>query len=207
MAISLKLTSEYGSRRIINYAFNYARTHNRRKVTVVHKANIMKYTDGLFLWVAKEIAKEYPEIEFNDVIVDAMTMHLVQYPEDYDVLVLPNLYGDILSDLSAALVGGLGMAPGGNIGDEYAVFEATHGSAPQIAGKNIANPLAMILSGLMMLRHLNELEVANRLENAISELIEEGKEVTLDMKHDRHDSTALGTQEVADALIRKLQRG
>ncbi|NWJ48219.1 MAG: isocitrate/isopropylmalate dehydrogenase family protein [Chloroflexi bacterium] len=205
MALSIKTASAYGTRRIVKYAFDYARDNNRRKVTVVHKANIMKFTDGLFLDTAREIAKEYPDIEFSEVIVDAITMHLVQYPEDYDVLVLPNLYGDILSDLGAGLIGGPGMAPGGNIGDEFAVFEATHGSAPQIAGQNIANPLAMILSGLMMLRHLREFDAAKRLEKAIAAVIEEGNKVTIDMKHDRNAHDAVGTQEAADAIIGKLQ--
>jgi isocitrate dehydrogenase (NAD+) len=205
VGISLKTISEFGSRRIVTAAFEYARANKRSKVTAVHKANIMKFSDGLFLDVAWQVSKEYPDIQFNDVIVDNMCMQLVQYPEDYDVLVLPNLYGDIISDIGAGLIGGLGMAPGANIGDGVAVFEPTHGSAPQIAGKNIANPLGMILSGLMMLRYLKEFEAAERLEKAISLVIEEGKTVTIDMKLDRNDPTAVGTQEEADEIIRVMQ--
>jgi isocitrate dehydrogenase (NAD+) len=205
VGISIKPISEFGSRRIVAAAFEYARANNRHKVSAVHKANIMKFTDGLFLRIAREVAQNYPDIQFQDVIVDNMCMQLVQYPEDYDVLVLPNLYGDIISDLCAGLIGGLGMAPGANIGDEYAVFEATHGSAPDIAGQNKANPLGMILSGVMMLRHLKEFEAAKRLETAIEAVIEEGKEVTADMKADRKDLTAVGTRQAADAIIRKLQ--
>ncbi|HEX2914443.1 MAG TPA: isocitrate/isopropylmalate dehydrogenase family protein [Chloroflexia bacterium] len=205
VGISIKPISEYGSRRIVKAAFEYARANGRHKVSAIHKANIMKHTDGLFLDVAREVARQYPDIAFQDVIVDNMCMQLVQYPEDYDVLVLPNLYGDILSDLAAGLIGGLGMAPGANIGDEYAVFEATHGSAPDIAGQNKANPLGMILSGVMMLRYLKEFEAANRLEDAIARVIEEGKNVTADMKPDRRDPTAVGTTQVADAIIQKMQ--
>jgi isocitrate dehydrogenase (NAD+) len=205
VGISIKPISEFGSRRIVAAAFEYARANNRHKVTAVHKANIMKFTDGLFLRIAREVAQDYPDIQFQDVIVDNMCMQLVQYPEDYDVLVLPNLYGDIISDLCAGLIGGLGMAPGANIGDEYAVFEATHGSAPDIAGQNKANPLGMILSGVMLLRHLKEFAAAERLETAIEAVIEEGKEVTADMKADRKDLSAVGTRQAADAIIRKLQ--
>ena len=165
----------------------------------------MKFSDGLYLEIAQDVAKGYPDIEFNDVIVDNMCMQLVQKPEDYDVLVLPNLYGDIISDLGAGLVGGLGMAPGGNIGDGIAVFEPTHGSAPKYAGQNKVNPLGMILSGMMMLRYLNEFDAADRLEKAIQDLIIEGKDVTYDMKLDRNDPTSVGTAEEADAIIRKLQ--
>lgn len=203
--ISIKPISETGTRRIVKFAFDYARANKRRKVTAVHKANIMKFSDGLYLEVATDVAKSYPDIEFNDVIVDNMCMQLVQKPEDYDVLVLPNLYGDILSDLGAGLVGGLGMAPGGNIGDGIAVFEPTHGSAPKYAGLNKVNPLGMILSGVMMLRYLNEFDAANRLEKAIEAIIEEGKDVTYDMKQDRNDPTAVGTKEVGDAIVRRLQ--
>ncbi len=203
--ISIKPISETGTRRIVKFAFDYARENKRRKVTAVHKANIMKFSDGLYLEVAQDVAKGYPDIEFNDVIVDNMCMQLVQKPEDYDVLVLPNLYGDILSDLGAGLIGGLGMAPGGNIGDNIAVFEPTHGSAPKYAGQNKINPLGMILSGVMMLRYLKEFEAADRLDKAIAELIEEGTDVTYDMKPDRNDPTAVGTKEEADAIIRKLQ--
>ncbi len=204
--LSIKPISITASKRIVNYAFEYARTHGRRKVTAVHKANIMKFTDGLFLQVAQEIAREHPDIEFNDRIVDNMSMQLVQYPEEYDVLVLPNLYGDVLSDLAAGLVGGLGLAPGANLGDEIALFEATHGSAPKYAGMNRINPMAMMLSGVMMLRHLNETYAANMLEGAIAETIREGRYVTYDMKADRNDPTAVGTSEVADAIVAKVEK-
>ncbi len=176
--ISIKPISVTGTKRIVNYAFDYAKRYGRRKVTAVHKANIMKFTDGLFLQVAREVAQEHPEIEFEDRIVDNLSMQLVGRPEEYDVLVLPNLYGDILSDLCAGLVGGLGVAPGANIGDEAAVFEATHGSAPKYRGQNKVNPMAMMLSGVLMLRHLEEVEAANRLEAAIAAVIEEGRSVT-----------------------------
>lgn len=202
--ISIKPISVTATQRIVRFALQYARDNKRKKVTAVHKANIMKYTDGLFLKIARETAEEFPDIEFEDRIVDNMCMQLVQKPELYDVLVLPNLYGDIVSDLAAGLVGGLGMAPGGNIGDEIALFEPTHGSAPKYKGLNKVNPLAMILSGVMMLRYLKEYEAADRLDNAIAELIREGKDVTYDMKADRDDPTAVGTSEVADALIKKL---
>jgi isocitrate dehydrogenase (NAD+) len=207
--ISIKPISVYGTRRIVSAAFDYAIKHGRRKVTAVHKANIMKFSDGLFLQTAREVAEEYSDsgIEFEDRIVDNMCMQLVQKPELYDVLVLPNLYGDILSDLGAGLVGGLGVAPGGNIGDEAAVFEPTHGSAPKYTGQNRVNPMAMMLSGVLLLAHLEEMEAAGRLERALAEVIEEGKDVTYDMKADRDDPSAVGTSEVADAIIRKLQRG
>jgi len=175
-------------------------------VTAVHKANIMKETDGLFLRVAREVAEEYRgKIEFEDRIVDNMCMQLVQKPELYDVLVLPNLYGDILSDLCSGLVGGLGIAPGANIGNDMALFEAIHGSAPKYAGLNKVNPAAMILSGVLMLRHLNEMDAADRLEKAVSEVIKEGKSVTYDLKPDRNDPSAVGTSQMADAIIKKLK--
>lgn len=204
-AISIKPISISGSRRIIKFAFEYARTYKRKKVSAVAKANIMKYTDGLFFRVGQEVAKEYPDIEYQEVLVDNMCMQLVQKPELYDVLVLPNLYGDILSDLCAGLVGGLGVAPGANIGDEIALFEPTHGSAPKYKGLNKVNPTALILSGMMMLRHLKEQEAADRLEKAVAAVIAEGKYVTYDMKPDRNDPTAVGTSEMADAIIRKLK--
>jgi isocitrate dehydrogenase (NAD+) len=203
--ISIKPISVEGTRRVVKYAFDYAVENGRSKVTAVHKANIMKHTDGLWLAVATEVAKDYPGIEFEERIVDNMCMQLVQKPELYDVIVLPNLYGDILSDLGAGLVGGLGVAPGANIGADSALFEPTHGSAPKYAGQNKVNPLAMMLSGVMMLRHLKETDAADRMENAIAELIREGKSVTYDMKDDRNDPTAVGTSGVADALIEKLQ--
>jgi len=202
--ISIKPISVEGTRRIVQYAFDYAREYGRKKVTAVHKANIMKYTDGLFLSVATEVAEQNSDIEFEERIVDNMCMQLVQKPELYDVLVLPNLYGDILSDLGAGLVGGLGVAPGANIGTHAALFEPTHGSAPKYAGQNKVNPMAMMLSGVMMLRYLKEAEAADRLENAIAEVIVEGKDVTYDMKPDRNDPTAVGTSGVADALVKKL---
>jgi isocitrate dehydrogenase (NAD+) len=203
--ISIKPISITATQRIVRFAFQYARDNNRRKVTAIHKANIMKFTDGLFLETARKTAEEYPDIEFEDRIVDNICMQLVQKPELYDVLVLPNLYGDIVSDLAAGLVGGLGMAPGGNIGDGIALFEPTHGSAPKYKGLNKVNPLAMILSGVMMLRYLKEYDAADHLDCAIAELIREGKDVTYDMKTDRDDPTAVGTSDVADALIEKLK--
>jgi isocitrate dehydrogenase (NAD+) len=202
--ISIKPISISGSERIVRCAFEYARDNGRRKVTAVHKANIMKHTDGLFLATARKVAQEFPHVAFEDRIVDNMCMQLVQKPELYDVLVLPNLYGDILSDLAAGLVGGLGMAPGANLGDGGAVFEATHGSAPKYKGQNKVNPAALILSGAMMLRHLKEIDAANRLEKAVAAVIAEGKDVTYDMKPDRDDPTAVGTREMAAAICRKL---
>lgn len=202
--ISIKPITVEGTERIVKYAFDYARQNGRKKVTAVHKANIMKHSDGLFLEVAREVAKGYSDIEFDDKIVDNMCMQLVQWPEDYDVLVLPNLYGDIVSDLCAGLIGGLGMAPGGNIGKDTAVFEATHGSAPKYKGMNKVNPCALILSGVMMLRHLNEMDAAQRLESAVAKVIAEGKDVTYDMKQDRNDKTAVGTQEMAEAIIKTM---
>jgi isocitrate dehydrogenase (NAD+) len=203
--ISIKPISVTGSRRIVGYAFDYAKRYGRKKVTAVHKANIMKFTDGLFLQVAREVAEEHPGIEFEDRIVDNLSMQLVGRPEEYDVLVLPNLYGDIVSDLCAGLVGGLGVAPGANIGDSVAVFEATHGSAPKYKGQNKVNPMAMMLSGVLMLRHLGEVDAADRLEAAIAAVIAEGKDVTYDMKPTRDDPTAVGTSQVADAVIARLQ--
>jgi len=204
--ISIKPISVKGTERIVRFAFEYARKNSRKKVTSVHKANIMKFTDGLWLEVSREVAKQYPDIEFEDRIVDNMCMQLIQKPELYDVIVLPNLYGDILSDLCAGLVGGLGVAPGANIGEKGAVFEATHGSAPKYKGQNKVNPTAMILSGVLMLRHLGKIEQANVLEKAIADVIAEGKSVTYDMKQDRDDPTAVGTSQMADAIIKKLYK-
>ena len=204
-AISIKPISITGSRRIVKFAFDYAVKNNRKKVSAVHKANIMKYTDGLFLRVAREVAKEYEgQIEFEDVIVDNMCMQLVQRPDWYDVLVLPNLYGDIISDLCAGLVGGLGIAPGANIGEEAALFEPVHGSAPKHAGKNKVNPTATILSAVMMLRYLNKNREADRLEQAVRDVIREGQSVTYDLKPQRDDPSAVGTQEMAAAICQKL---
>ncbi|HZO73567.1 MAG TPA: isocitrate/isopropylmalate dehydrogenase family protein [Ktedonobacteraceae bacterium] len=204
-ALSIKYISVAASRRIVKFAFEYARANNRRKVTAVHKANIMRLSDGLFLATAHEVAKEYPDIQYEDRIVDNMCMQLVQKPELYDVLVLPNLYGDIISDLSAGLIGGLGVAPGANIGSLYAVFEPVHGSAPKYAGQNKVNPMAMMFSGVMMLRHLCEREAAARLEKALTQVIAEGKNVTYDLKMRPDDPTAVGTSQVADAVIEKMQ--
>jgi isocitrate dehydrogenase (NAD+) len=203
--ISIKPISVWGTERITRFAFGYARRNHRTKVTAVHKANIMKFSDGLFLETARRVATEYPDVPFEDRIVDNITMQLVQRPEEYDVLVLPNLYGDIVSDLCAGLVGGLGVAPGANIGDEAAVFEATHGSAPKYKGMNKVNPMAMMLSGVLMLRHLGEDRAADRLESAIAAVIEDGIYVTYDMKATRDDPTAVGTSQVADGVIEKLE--
>jgi len=203
--ISIKPISVEGTRRIVRFAFEYARKHNRKKVTSVHKANIMKFSDGLWLEVSREVAKEFPDIEFEDRIVDNMCMQLVQKPELYDVLVLPNLYGDILSDLCAGLVGGLGVAPGANIGENGAVFEATHGSAPKYKGQNKVNPTALILSGKLMLDYLGFTKEAEILERAVADVIAEGKNVTYDLKPDRNDPSAVGTSQMADAIIEKIE--
>ena len=202
--ISIKAISETGSRRIVRFAFEYARQHRRKKVTAVHKANIMKFSDGLFLAVARQVAGEYPDIEFEDMIMDNMSMQLVQKPHQFDVIVAPNLYGDVLSDLCAGLIGGLGLAPGANLGDDIAVFESTPGSAPEFAGLNRVNPMAMMLSGVMMLRHLGEGEKAERLEGAIAAVIAEGKNVTFDLRPATPEM-AVGTSQVADAVIEKLR--
>jgi isocitrate dehydrogenase (NAD+) len=203
--ISVKPISREGSERIIRFAFEYARTHDRKRVSCITKANIMKFTDGLFLDVFRDVAKDFPDIEPWETLVDALCMGLVQRPEEYDVLVLPNLYGDIVSDLTAGLVGGLGVAPGGNIGPDSAVFEATHGSAPKYKGQNKVNPTAMILSGKLMLEHLGEPDAALRVERAVADVIRDGERVTYDMKPSRDDPTAVGTSEYADAIIEKLQ--
>jgi isocitrate dehydrogenase (NAD+) len=203
--ISIKPISVKATERIVRFAFDYARKNSRKKVTSVHKANIMKFTDGLWLEVSREVAKRYPDIEFEDRIVDNMCMQLVQKPELYDVLVLPNLYGDIVSDLCAGLVGGLGVAPGANIGEKTAIFEATHGSAPKYKGQNKVNPTALILSGVLMLRHLGKTKEADKLENAVAAVIAEGKNVTYDMKENRDDPTAVGTSQMADAIIKKIK--
>ena len=196
-AESIKLITRKGSERIVRYAFDYAVKNGRKKVTAVHKANIMKCTDGLFLDVARAVAAEYPQIEFEDKIVDATCMQLVQKPEAFDVMVLPNLYGDIVSDLCAGLVGGLGLAPSANIGKDCAIFEAVHGSAPKHAGLNDANPTALILSAVMLLRHIGETEAAERIESAVLALIAEGT-TTRDL------GGSLGTDEFADAVITKM---
>jgi len=203
--ISIKPMSEFGAERIIRYAFEYARDNGRKRVHCVTKSNIMKYTDGLFLAVFREVANDYADIEAWENLVDATCMGLVQRPEEWDVLVLPNLYGDILSDLTAGMVGGLGVAPGANIGTGAAVFEATHGSAPKYKGQDKVNPTAMILSGMLMLRHLGEDRAAEALESAVATVIQEGRTVTYDMKPSRDDPTAVGTSEYADAIIAKLE--
>jgi isocitrate dehydrogenase (NAD+) len=202
--ISVKPISAEASERIIRFAFEYARANGRGEVAGVTKANIMKFTDGLFLSVFRDVAKEYPEIASREVLVDALCMGLVQRPEEFDVLVLPNLYGDIVSDITAGLVGGLGVAPGANIGEHAAVFEATHGSAPRYKGLNKVNPTAMILSGKLMLEHLGERKAAQHLERAVAAVIAKGERVTYDFKPTRDDPTAVGTAEYADAIIEKL---
>jgi len=202
--LSIKPISPEGTERIVRWAFEYAQAHGRRVVSCITKANIMKFTDGLFLAVFREVASDFPQIEARETLVDALCMGLVQRPEEFDVLVTPNLYGDIVSDLTAGLVGGLGVAPGANIGTEAAVFEATHGSAPKYTGQNKVNPTAMILSGKLMLEHLGEREAATRLEAAVAAVIVEGRSVTYDMKPTRDDPTAVGTSEYADAIIAQL---
>lgn len=231
-AISIKPISITGTRQIVKFAFDYAIANNRKIVTSVAKANIMKFTDGLFYQVSRQVAKAYgaqfedskladvepdpviaaevagkgSHLVYQERLVDNMCMQLVQKPELYDVIAMPNLYGDILSDLCAGLVGGLGVAPGANIGDGVALFEPTHGSAPKYKGQNKVNPTALILSGMLMLRHIGEKDAAGRLENAVAKVIAEGRDVTYDMKADRNDPTAVGTQEMADAIARELER-
>ncbi|WP_027717827.1 isocitrate/isopropylmalate dehydrogenase family protein [Desulfovirgula thermocuniculi] len=200
-AESIKIITREASERIVRFAFELARSKGRKKVTAVHKANIMKLTDGLFLECARRVAAAYPEIAYEEMIVDAMCMKLVQAPENYDVLVMPNLYGDIISDLCAGLVGGLGVAPGANIGDEVAVFEPVHGSAPKHAGKNRINPLAMILSGVMMLQHIGEEEAAGRIYRAVLAVLEEGRHLTYDLGGNAT------TGEMAEAIVAKMEAG
>ena len=202
--ISIKPISVFGSERIVEAAFRYAEENGRRKVTAAHKANIMKFSDGLFLEVARGVAERHPEIEFEDRIIDNLCNQLVSRPEEYDVVVLPNLYGDIVSDLGAGLIGGLGLAPGANIGTEGAIFEATHGSAPKYKGQWKMNPTALILSGVLMLEYLGETDAAKRLETAVAQVIKEGKSVTYDMKPHRDDPTAVGTKEMAQAIIKAM---
>src|ERR671924_89122 len=202
--ISIKPISEFGSERIVESAFDYAEAYGRKKVTAAHKANIMKHSDGLFLEVARQVAERHSDIEFEDRIIDNLCNQLVSRPEEYDVIVLPNLYGDIVSDLGAGMVGGLGLAPGGNIGTEAAMFEATHGSAPKYKGQNKVTPTALMLSGVLMLRHLGEREAGDRLERAIAAVIEKGEKVTYDLKPTRDDPTAVGTSQFADAVIEEM---
>ena len=202
--ISIRPISVFGTERIVEYAFDYTKRTGRSKVTAVHKANIMKFSDGLFLEVARQVASRHPEIEFEDRIVDNLCNQLVSRPEEYDVLVLPNLFGDIVSDLGAGMVGGLGFAGGANIGTHAAVFEATHGSAPKYKGLNKVNPTALMLSGVYMLEHLGEADAAARMERAIAEVIRKGEKVTYDLKPHRDDPTAVGTSQFADAVIEEL---
>jgi isocitrate dehydrogenase (NAD+) len=202
--ISIKPISVFGSERIVRAAFDYARENGRRKVTAAHKANIMKHSDGLYLDVARRVAEDYSDIEFEDRIIDNLCNQLVSRPEEYDVIVLPNLYGDIVSDLGAGMIGGLGLAPGGNIGTEAAMFEATHGSAPKYKGQNKVNPTALMLSGVLMLRHIGERDAAERLEAAIASVIRKGEKVTYDLKPTRDDPSAVGTSQFADAVIEEM---
>jgi isocitrate dehydrogenase (NAD+) len=205
--ISIKPISRSASLRIVKFAFEYALANKRRKVTCITKSNIMKFTDGLFLKTAREVAKGYEgKVVFEEALVDNMAMQLVQKPHNFDILVLPNLYGDILSDLCAGLIGGLGIAPGANIGESSAVFEAVHGSAPKYKGMNKVNPTAMIASGILMLRHLKESAAADKLEAALKKVISEGKSVTYDLKPSREDPAAVGTKEMADAIIAEIKR-
>ena len=205
--ISIKPISVFGSDRIVEAAFDYAKRNGRKRVTAAHKANIMKFSDGLFLDTARQVAERHPEVEFEDRIIDNLCNQLVSRPEEYDVIVLPNLYGDIVSDLGAGLVGGLGLAPGANIGTHAAMFEATHGSAPKYKGQNKVNPTALMLSGVLMLRHLDEADAADRMEGAIADVIRTGERVTYDLKPSRDDPTAVGTSEFADAVIETMGTG
>lgn len=199
-AETIGVVTRSGCERIVRAAFEYARKHKRKKITIVHKANIMKFTGGLFLDVARKVASEFPDIECNDRIIDNMSMQLVINPNQFDVIVTTNLFGDILSDLCSGLVGGLGLAPGANIGYDAAIFEAVHGSAPDIAGKNIANPCAMALAGAMMLDHLGELKAAERIQAAIAQVVKEGTHVTRDLNSEKY----IGTTEMTDAIIGKI---
>lgn len=201
IAESLAVVTRKGSERIVEYAFQYAKKNGRKKVTACHKANILKYTSGLFLEVAREVATRYPEIEFDDKIVDASCMHLVMDPTQFDVIVTTNMFGDILSDLTAGLVGGLGLIPGANIGSDAALFEAVHGSAPDIAMKNIANPTAVIMAGVMMLHHLNESEAAIKIQTAVEKVINDGINVTPDL----NPTSNVGTFAMGDAIIAAMQ--
>jgi isocitrate dehydrogenase (NAD+) len=203
--ISIKPISAFGSERIVEAAFNYAKLNGRRKVTAAHKANIMKFSDGLFLEVAREVAERHSDIEFEDRIIDNLCNQIISRPEEYDVVVCPNLYGDIVSDLGAGMIGGLGLAPGANIGSTGAIFEATHGSAPKYTGQNKVNPTALLLSGALMLRHLEEFEAADRVERAVAEVIRKGDKVTYDLKPTRDDPSAVGTSEFADAVIEEMR--
>jgi isocitrate dehydrogenase (NAD+) len=199
---SFKMISKTGTRRIVDFAFKYAQANQREKVTAAHKANIMRSSDGLFLEVARGVARKYPDIQFDDVIIDTLCMRLVRDPQQFDIIVLPNLYGDFISELCAGIIGGLGMSPGANLNQEIAIFEPTHGSAPKYAGQNKVNPMAMILSGVMMLRHLGETTAADRIEKAIAQVIAEGQKLTYDLRPS--SNPPVGTMEVAEAIIEKL---
>lgn len=199
-AESMALITRHGSERIARFAFEYARQAKRKKVTIVHKANILKYSQGLFLNSCRDVAKQYPDVECDDKIIDNTAMQLVMDPWKFDIIVTTNMFGDILSDLTAGLVGGLGLAPGANIGYDVAIFEAVHGSAPDIAGKNVANPSALILASAMMLRHIGEADAAVRIERVVAEVIKEGKKVTRDL----NSQSGVTTTEMADAIIEKL---
>jgi isocitrate dehydrogenase (NAD+) len=203
-AESIRIITRQASERVVRFAFEHAQANGRSLVTAVHKANILKATDGLFLQVAREVAEAYPGIAFNDRIIDNMAMQLVQRPHEYEVLVCPNLFGDVLSDLCSGLVGGLGVAPGANYGQDLAVFEPVHGSAPKYAGQNKANPTATILSGTLLLRHLGEADAAERVEGAVRAVIAAGEKVTYDLKRDRGDATAVGTREMAEAIVEAM---
>jgi isocitrate dehydrogenase (NAD+) len=205
-SIGLKPISVRKCERICRFAFEYARNKKRKSITAVHKANIMKFTDGLFGKIAQGVAYEYPEISFSEILVDSLCMQLVMRPEQFDILLLPNLYGDIVSDLCAGLIGGLGMCPGANIGPDIAIFEATHGSAPKYAGLNKVNPTALILSGAMMLEYLKEKKAANLLYQAVARVISEGRRVTYDFKERRGDPSAVGTSEMADAIVEEVKK-
>lgn len=201
IAESLAVVTRAGSERIIEYAFKYARDNHRKKVTVCHKANILKYTQGLFLDVAREIAPKYPDIQFDEKIIDATCMHMVMDPKQFDVIVCTNMFGDILSDLTAGLVGGLGLIPGANIGKDAALFEAVHGSAPDIAGKNLANPTAVIMAGVMMLNHLGEHAAADKIQTAVEKVVNEGKFVTPDL----NPQSKCGTVEMGNAIVEAMK--
>ena len=201
IAESLAVVTRVASQRVIDYAFNYARANHRKKVTVCHKANILKYTQGLFLDVARETAARYPDIQFDEKIVDAACMHMVMNPQQFDVVVTTNMFGDILSDLTAGLVGGLGLIPGANIGDDAALFEAVHGRAPDITGKNLANPIAVIMAGGMMLNHLGESKAADRIKNAVEKVVNEGRYVTQDL----NPQSNCGTVEMGNAIVNALR--
>jgi isocitrate dehydrogenase (NAD+) len=203
-AVALKVISASESQRIARFAFEYARAHGRRKVTVVHKGNNLKLTDGLFLETARTISSSYPDIVLDDYIIDNMCMQLVRNPEIFDVILAPNLYGDILSDLCAGLIGGLGVTASANVGSRVAMFEATHGSAPRYAGQNKVNPVACILAGCMLMDHLGQRTDADRVRSALTKVIQEGKNVTYDLKPTRGDPTAVGTREMAEAIISKM---